>query len=72
MTQKAHALDRWIRYDFKAMNTELEEIYFTNRDSNEPLGDSIKTQLVHEGRALIAELLNEGNTDEGFDSGFEV
>ena len=72
MTQKAHALDRWIRNDFKAMNTELEEIYFTSRDSNEPLGDSIKTQLVDEGRALIAELLNEGNTDEGFDSGFEL
>ena len=72
MTQKAHALDRWIRNDFKAMNTELEEIYFTSRDSNEPLGDSIKTQLVDGGRALIAELLNEGNTDEGFDSGFEL
>ena len=72
MTQKAHALDRWIRNDFKAMNTELEEIYFTSRDSNEPLGDSIKTQLVDGGRALIAELLSEGNTDEGFDSGFEL
>ncbi len=32
MTQKAHALDRWIRSDFKAMNTELEELYFGNRD----------------------------------------
>ena len=72
MTQKAHALDRWIRSDFKAMNTELEELYFKNRASTESLGDSIKTQLVDEGRALIAELLNEGNTDEGFDSGFEL
>ena len=72
MTQKAHALDRWIRSDFKAMNTELEELYFKNRDSTESLGDSIKTQLVDEGRALIAELLTEGNTDEGFDSGFEL
>ena len=38
MTQKAHALDRWIRSDFKAMNTELEELYFKNRDSTELFG----------------------------------
>ena len=72
MTQKAHALDRWIRNDFKAMNTELEELYFNHLDSTESLGDGIKTQLVNEGRTLIAELLAEGNTDEGFDSGFEL
>ena len=74
MTQKAQILDHWIRNDFKEMNTELEELYFQNRTSVEklPLGENIKNQLVNEGRELIINLLHEGNTDEGFDSGFEL
>ena len=74
MTQKAQILDHWIRNDFKEMNTELEELYFQNRTSVEklPLGENIKHQLVKEGRELIINLLREGNTDEGFDSGFEL
>ena len=72
MTQKTKSLDTWIRGDFKHMNTELEELYFKNQDSTEVLGENIKKKLVSEGRALIKDLLNEGNTDEGFDSGFEL
>ena len=74
MTQKAQILDHWIRNDFKEMNTELEELYFQNRTSVEksPLGKNIKHRLVNEGRELIINLLHEGNTDEGFDSGFEL
>jgi len=74
MTQKAQILDHWIRNDFKGMNTELEELYFQNRTSVEklPLGENTKHQLVNEGRELIINLLREGNTDEGFDSGFEL
>ena len=72
MTQKARVLDQWIRTDFKQINTELEEIYFNNPDSTEVAGQEIKKQLVDEGRELIVDLLNEGNTDEGFDSGFEL
>ena len=72
MTQKARALDQWIRSDFRQMNTELEELYFDNPDLTESSGQEIKKRLVDEGRDLIAELLNEGNTDEGFDSGFEL
>jgi hypothetical protein len=72
MTKKARALDHWIRSDFRQMNTELEELYFKNQHSVESLGESIKNQLVDEGRALICDLLNEGNTDEGFDSGMEL
>ena len=74
MTQKAQILDHWIRNDFKEMNTELEELYFQNRTSVEksPLGKNIKHRLVNEGRELITNLLREGNTDEGFDSGFEL
>ena len=72
MTQKARALDQWIRSDFRQMNTELEELYFDNADLTESSGQEIKKRLVDEGRDLIADLLNEGNTDEGFDSGFEL
>jgi hypothetical protein len=72
VTQKARVLDQWIRTDFKQINTELEEIYFNNPDSTEVAGQEIKKQLVDEGRELIVDLLNEGNTDEGFDSGFEL
>ena len=72
MTQKARALDQWIRSDFRQINTELEELYFDNPDLTESSGQEIKKRLVDEGRDLIADLLNEGNTDEGFDSGFEL
>jgi hypothetical protein len=72
MTQKARALDQWIRTDFRQINTELEELYFDNPDLIKSLGQEIKKRLVDEGRDLIADLLNEGNTDEGFDSGFEL
>ena len=72
MTQKASALDQWIRTDFRQINTELEELYFDNPDLTESSGQEIKKRLVDEGRDLIAALLNEGNTDEGFDSGFEL
>jgi hypothetical protein len=36
------------------------------------VGDSIKKQLLEEGRSYIVDLLDEGNTDEGFDSGFDL
>jgi hypothetical protein len=72
MTKKSKALDFWIRNEFKQMNTELEELYFKNLGSKESLGENIKKQLVGEGKSLISDLLKEGNTDEGFDSGFEL
>ena len=72
MTKKTQALDHWIRVDFKEMNTELEELYYKNQNVVENFGESIKNQLVSEGKTLISDLLREGNTDEGFDSGFEL
>ena len=72
MTARANALDDWIRSDFKTMNTQLEELYFAGREAKANLGVSIKQKLVEDGRVLIADLLAEGNTDEGFDSGFEL
>ena len=74
MTLKSQALDHWIRSDFREMNTVLEESYFASSDrhSTQGIGASVKQQLVDEGRTLIVELLREGNTDEGFDSGFDL
>lgn len=73
-TPLASKFDHWIRQDFRDMNTALEELYFAqeNRDNVEGVGDGIKQQLVAQGRDYIAQLLREGNTDEGFDHGFEL
>ena len=74
MTKKAKALDAWIRSDFRAINTALEELHFSQPDRLPvpTLGQALKQRLVEEGRALISDLLEEGNTDEGFDSGFDL
>lgn len=73
-TPLASSFDHWIRHDFRHMNTALEELYFAqaNRDNVDGIGDEIKRQLVAEGREHIVQLLQEGNTDEGFDQGFEL
>ena len=74
MTSKTEAFDYWIRNDFKRMNTELEELYFAQDDRNSVAGtgDDIKSRLLEEGRTYIKALLDEGNTDEGFDSQFDL
>ena len=74
MTRNFDAFDRWIRNGFKEMNTELEELYFDQdkRDDIASTGQEIKHALVEEGRQHIATLLSEGNTDEGFETGFEL
>lgn len=74
VTVNVSAFDRWIRGSFKEMNTELEELYFAreNRADVGSAGDSIKKKLVAEGRRHIVALLAEGNTDEGFDMGFDL
>ena len=74
MTARTQALDNWIRNDFRAMNTALEREYAAARtgQSTAGIGESIKSELVAEGTALITDLLGEGNTDEGFDSGFDL
>ncbi len=74
MTANAERFDEWIRGRFAQINTELEEIYFSseNPEDVEGKGDELKTQLVDEGTPFIVDLLNEGNTDEGFDAGYDV
>ena len=68
------AFDEWIRNAFRAMNTELEELYFqqNNPDEITGIGNDIKQQLLDEGKRFIVPLLKEGNTDEGFDCGFDL
>jgi hypothetical protein len=74
LTPKAKAFDSWIRGDFVKLNDELETLYFQQQDKSnvEGVGDDIKQALEREGRYLIKELLAEGNTDQGFDSAFDL
>ena len=74
MTPNAQAFDDWIRSRFVVLNTALEELYFAQEDraAVEGVGDDIKQQIVAEGDALIAPLVAEGNTDEGFDAAFDL
>ena len=74
MTSNTSAFDQWIRGEFVEFNTELEEIYFAQDDKAavESVGDKIKSSLVDTGRKYVVSLLAEGNTDEGFDEGFDL
>jgi hypothetical protein len=74
MRKRAEAFDRWIRTSFVELNTELENLYFSQQDRAGVLGvgDSLKERLRDEGRAHIVELLAEGNTGDGFASAFGV
>ncbi|GAC19944.1 PrnB family protein [Paraglaciecola arctica] len=74
LTPKTQAFDSWIRSDFVQLNDELETLYFEQEDKSNVagIGDDIKQQLEREGRDLIKELLAEGNTDQGFDSAFDL
>lgn len=74
MTVNVENFDHWIRNDFVAMNTELELLYKNQADRANVtgIGDKTKLQLEQQGRELINKLLSEGNTDEGFDAGFDL
>jgi len=74
MSEAAENFDRWIRSSFIEFNTALEEIYFANDDPAqvEGVGEGVKAALVNEGQDLIAPLVAEGNTDQRFESTFDV
>src|SRR6267154_4967983 len=74
MRKKAEAFDQWIRTTFIAINTELENLYFAQKDRARVLGvgDSLKAALRDEGREHVIELRDEGNTGDGFESAFGV
>ncbi len=73
-TRNSRNFDHWIRNEFKQINTELEELYFKQKDRNtvDKVGDTLKQQLLVQGNEHIQTLLSEGNTDEGFDNGFDL
>lgn len=74
MTSRADAFEDWLRTSFVQMNTELENLYFAQADRERVagLGDPIKFALRDEGHAHVLSLLAEGNTGDGFESGFGV
>ena len=74
MSSNAEAIDHWIRTGFREMNTELEELYFSSEEQFivDGKGDDIKQALEQEGKNYIVALLNEGNTDEGFESTYNL
>jgi Domain of unknown function (DUF1864) len=74
MANKADTFDRWIRSSFVELNTELENLYFSQEDRAqvEGCGDCLKATLRDEGHVHVVALLAEGNTGDGFDSAFGV
>ena len=74
MSANTEAFDAWIRSSFVEMNTALEEVYFAQPDraAVEMVGGDIKKQIENDGRGFIVKLVNEGNTDEGFDNAFDL
>ncbi|MBH0043765.1 PrnB family protein [Pseudoalteromonas sp. SWXJZ10B] len=66
--------DHWIRTEFVTLNSELEQLYWqqTDKANVEGIGEALKQQLEKEGNVLISNLLAEGNTDQGFDSAFDL
>ncbi|MFT5692676.1 MAG: hypothetical protein ACI92E_002012 [Oceanicoccus sp.] len=74
MTANLVAFENWIRGSFVEMNTTLENLYFEQENPAEVtgIGDYLKQSLVAEGKELIHALVNEGNTDEGFDANFDL
>ncbi len=74
ITSNVASFDRWVRTSFVEMNTELEGVYWTqeNKADVQSGGNDIKQRLLDEGRSHIIPLLDEGNTDEGFDDNFDL
>ncbi|WP_299080590.1 monodechloroaminopyrrolnitrin synthase PrnB family protein [uncultured Paraglaciecola sp.] len=74
MTAHSQAFEQWIRTDFCDLNTELEHLYWQQEDKAnvEGIGSELKQQLEDQGRSLILPLLDEGNTDNGFDNAFDL
>jgi hypothetical protein len=74
MSTHSEAFDRWIRGSFVAINTELENLYFTQEDRADVTrtGDALKARLRDEGHVHVVALLAEGDTGDGFATAFGV
>ena len=73
-TANVERFEQWIRSDFVQINTELENLYFSQerRENVVGIGESLKQQLHDDGNNLVKALLKEGNTDEGYDNGYNL
>ncbi|WP_440875393.1 PrnB family protein [Thalassotalea sp. PLHSN55] len=76
-TATVKKLDQWIRGEFKELNTRLDNIYFDQDDRSDvnlqpQLTKPLTKKLTDTGQALISDVLKEGNTDNGFDSGYDL
>jgi hypothetical protein len=74
MSTHSDAFDHWIRGSFVEINTELENLYFAQRDRADVLhaGLTLKQQLRDEGHVYVVALLAEGDTGDGFATAFGV
>ncbi|RXJ68701.1 tryptophan 2,3-dioxygenase [Veronia nyctiphanis] len=74
MTDNTLAFDAWIRNEFVEHNNALEALYWKQSDRANvvDVGGDIKASLVEQGNQFISQLLQEGNTDEGFDAAFDL
>jgi hypothetical protein len=74
MSSRAEEFEHWIRTSFIQLNTELENLYFAQEHRGQVIGcgDPIKAILRDEGHQYVVALLAEGNTGDGFESGFGV
>jgi Domain of unknown function (DUF1864) len=74
MSSRAEEFEHWIRTSFVQLNTELENLYFAQENRGQVIGhgDRIKAILRDEGHRYVVALLAEGNTGDGFESGFGV
>ncbi|GIU38047.1 PrnB family protein [Shewanella colwelliana] len=74
MSEHVQAFDRWIREEFVTLNSALERLYLQQDDpaNVQGVGDELKSTLAEQGRVLVQALVEEGNTDEGFDSAFDL
>lgn len=74
MSQLYEKFDYWINTDFREMNTQLEHTYENEGvlDQVQDLANHTKQELLSQGLSYVTPLLEEGNTDEGFDPAFKL
>jgi hypothetical protein len=74
MSNLSDAFDRWIRGSFMEINTELENLYFSQDDRADVSrsGAAHKARLREEGHTHVVALLAEGDTGDGFETAFGV
>lgn len=73
-TPNASAFESWIRGPFVSLNTQLEELYFSQQEKSTVIGvgRKLKQALIDQGALHVCALWREGNTDESFSASYEV